>query len=292
MCFIHFVLTCKLGKLFMLENQRNSLFWLTTEWRESPCAELLYFAEHQACAYGGKRPTWTRLAANFPHVHTIDKVCPGDHQHELWGIIRQGASKRVFATALEVHYPPELCQAIVHAFILRLADMGLQFEEVPKLQHVARAATAEQNKSMKLPPLVPPFSAKLVAFFCNSNQVWPEEPIPLNACKLLHEFSEGDGVVVKQLCTGQLKNRVETALKIWGIDLCLDGLVGVDATVDMVIFFGVQREPCDFLERACGVQHPLNPVLALPEVLEEAVRFTTVQGFAAVAKCRVEFFEC
>lgn len=39
------------------------------------------------------------------------------------------------------------------------------------------------------------------------------------------------------------------------------------------------------------MQHPLSPSLALPEVLEAAVRFTTAQGFSAVARCRVEFFK-
>ena len=65
---------CRLNKLFMVENPRNSLFWLTTAWAETPSAQQLYFAEHQACAYGGKRPTWTRLGANFPQVETISEV--------------------------------------------------------------------------------------------------------------------------------------------------------------------------------------------------------------------------
>ena len=112
---------CSLGKLFMIENPRNSLFWLTTRWKESSCAGALYFCEHQACAHGGRRPKWTRLAANFPHVGAINGKCPGNH--------KQGASKRIFATALEVHYPPALCKAIVHSFILCLTEMGLQFTE-------------------------------------------------------------------------------------------------------------------------------------------------------------------
>ena len=103
-------LCCDLGKLFMLENPKNSLFWFTTAWKESPAAAQLYFSEHQACGYGGKRPKWTRLAANFPQVATISKTCPGNHQHAPWGLVQTGAAKRVFATSLEVHYPQALCE--------------------------------------------------------------------------------------------------------------------------------------------------------------------------------------
>ena len=98
-------LCCSLGKLFMPENPKNSFFWFTTAWRESSCANSLFFAEHQACAYGGKRPKWTHLAANFEQVATICKVCTGNHQHEPWGLVKTGGTKKVFATSLEVHYP-------------------------------------------------------------------------------------------------------------------------------------------------------------------------------------------
>ena len=133
-------------KLFMLENPRNSLFWLTTVWIESVCAHELYFQDHQACGYGSKRPRpkWTRLAAIFPEVSSINAVCPGDHQHEGWGLVQRG-SKRVFATSLEVRYPKRLCEAIVHAFILRLVAMGMTFNQQPSLQRAARTATLQQN---------------------------------------------------------------------------------------------------------------------------------------------------
>lgn len=155
-------LCCALGKLFMLENPRKSFFWLTTAWIESHCASQLYFAEHQACGYGGKRPKWTRLAANFPQVSTINAVCPNNHEHEPWGLVRTGSSKRVFATALEVHYRTLLCETIVHAFVLRFTEMGLQFVEAPKAQHAARAATAEQSKSLSCRHLYQTFHPSLL----------------------------------------------------------------------------------------------------------------------------------
>ena len=80
---------CRLGKLFMVENPCNSLFWFTTAWVEAAYAQQLFFQDHQACAYGSKRPKWTRLGANFPEVETISAIYPGNHQHEPWGIIKK-----------------------------------------------------------------------------------------------------------------------------------------------------------------------------------------------------------
>ena len=115
---------CALGILCMVENPRNSLFWFVTPWVEMQVFEQLHFQDHQACMYGSKRPKYTRLCANFEHVCSISALCDGKHEHESWGIIRQG-NKRTFATSLEVHYPKALCEAITRAFMLRFAELGM-----------------------------------------------------------------------------------------------------------------------------------------------------------------------
>ena len=165
-------LCCDLQKLFTLENPRNSLFWFTTVWIESVCAHEWFFQDHQACGYGSKRPKWTRLAANFPEVATIYAICPGNHQHDSWGLVQQG-SKRVFATALEVHYPKALCEVIVHAFVLRFVAMGMTFYQPASLQQAARTATMQQNPSAKIPPLVSAFKSRVVTFYRHDTLVWP-----------------------------------------------------------------------------------------------------------------------
>ena len=134
-------LCVELEKLCILENPRDSLFWITTVWTESEAAHNLFFQDHQARGYGSKRPKWTRLAANIPEVATINAVCPGDHTHETSGLVQQG-SKRVVATSLEVHDPADLCEAIVHAFVLRLVALGLKFDSQFSLQQAARMATS------------------------------------------------------------------------------------------------------------------------------------------------------
>ena len=203
-------LCCSLDKLFMLENPRNSLFWITTVWSESEAAQCLYFQEHQACGYGSKRPKWTRLAANFPEVSIINAVCPGDHKHESWGVAQQGA-KRVFATSFEVHYPTGLCKAIVHAFVLQLMQRGLKFQSQPSLQHSARAATLEQTATLKLPPLVPPYKSKFVVFFANNVLVWPLNCGDQKACKTLNVFKVGKKWM-SSVCNHRRKN---TDLTFW-----------------------------------------------------------------------------
>lgn len=290
-------LCCLLGKLFMLENPRNSLFWVTTVWSESNAAEQLYYQEHQACGYGSKRPKWTRLAANFPEVHTVDATCPGDHKHESWGIIQHGA-KRVFATSLEVHYPQGLCKAIVHAFVLQLLQKGLTFQSNPSLQHSARAATMEQTPTLKLPPLVPSFKSKIVAFFEETTLVWPLTASITAAYKLLHVFKVGCKVDVKcfKVATEESKpvvfERLCAEFQSWGVDVDLVALAeSFCFSFDEVRVFGVQWEPQEFLEQACAVGHPMSPASALPRELAETVEFCAKAGAVSDAKHRVEFFK-
>ena len=187
----------------------------------------------------------------------MNAVCPQNHQHEPWGLVKTGSSKRVFATALEVHYPKLLCEAaITHAFILRLTEMGLKFANKIAAQHAARAVTLEQSKSLKLPPLVPTYSSKLVVVFLDTVVVWPLQKLDMSPCKLLREFTVGDGVDVKQLAL-HTKKRFETELAVWGINLRMEDFSVFDFKWNKVKIFGMQWQPAEFLELACKVQHPL-----------------------------------
>ena len=277
--------------LFMLENPRNSLFWITTVWKESHCAHNLYFQDHQACGYGSKRPKWTRLAANFQEVATVDATCPGNHVHEAWGLIQRG-SKRVFATSLEVHYPPALCEAIAHAFILRLVLLGVKFNPQTSLQQASKMATLQQAPTAKLPPLVSPFSSRVLAFYLNEQLIWPLNFHITAACKLLHKFSVGATMEVQNLEQQQgVLERLQAELDAWCISFDLQALAkSFQFEFDSVRIFGVQWEPKEFLGKACEVGHPLSPGLALPSELALSIEMCAKQGFAAVARKRLEFF--
>ena len=284
-------LCCELNKLFMLENPRNSLFWITTVWKESSCAYNLYFQDHQACGYGSKRPKWTRLAANFPEVATVNATCPGNHVHEAWGLVQQGA-KRVCATSLEVHYPPQLCEAITHAFILKLVSLGLKFNPQASLQQDSKMATMQQSPTTKLPPLVAPFSSRVLTFYQEDQLIWPLTFQITAACKLLHKFSVGEKLEVQNLGQQQgVLDRLQAELSAWCISVDLQALAkSFRFEFDSVRIFGVQWEPEEFLKKACEVGHPLSPGLTLPSELAMSIEMCAKQGFATVAKKRVEFF--
>ena len=285
-------LCCNLNKLFMLENPRNSLFWITTVWSESDCAHHLHFQDHQACGYGSKRPKWTRLAANFAEVATVDAVCPGNHQHEAWGIVQQG-SKRVFATSLEVHYPVDLCEAIAHAFILRLVAMGLKFNPTPSLQLSAKLATMQQASSTKVPPLVSAYKSRVLTFYFQDQLVWPLTFTVSESCKLLHKFQVGVSVEVQKLQQHQgVLERLESELETLNLDFDLSALsTSFHFAFDSFRIFGVQWEPDEFLQKACEVSHPLSPSLALPLELAQAIESCAKEGVVSIARQRLEFFK-
>lgn len=176
-------------------------------------------------------------------------------------------------------------------FVLKLTEMGLQFVDATKVQHAARAATLEQSKSLKPPPLVPTFASKLAVIYNNDQIVWPLQHFDLSPCKLLHGFCLGDGVDVKQLATqSEMRKRMEVELAVWGIKLALEEFSALNFIWNRAKMFGVQWQPREFLEKSCKAQHPLNPGLSLPTVLADTIEFHARQGLHEVAKKRIEFF--
>ena len=175
----------------MVENPANSLFWFVTSMAESIAVQNLFIQDHQACAYVSNRPKWTRLAANFSQVHTVDQICPGNHYHEPWGTVQKG-NKKVFATTLEVHYPKALCEAIVNAFALKFAQVGWKVSDIHTTNAAAAASTGLQPTKPSLPPLIPEFKSKCCILTSSSDTIcWPNNPPDVTNAKLLHKFPVG-----------------------------------------------------------------------------------------------------
>ena len=156
-------LACSLSIACMIENPKNSLFWFTTAWRDVAHHHMLTYAYHQACAYGGCRPKWTCLCANFPEAALISGVCDNSHQHKPWGVVKE-KGKKTFATALEVHYPAALCDAIVNAFTVHFHSRYDIRDSDSVSNAVFQASSGVQPAGNKLPPLFSPFSDVFVAF--------------------------------------------------------------------------------------------------------------------------------
>lgn len=234
-----------MGILCMVENPRNSRFWFVTPWVEMQVFDKLYFQDHQACMYGSRRPKYTRLCANFEQVCTISALCDGQHQHDAWGIVRQG-NKRTFATSLEVHYPPALCQAITRAFMLRFAELVMTLNQVETaLHHAAKALTNQQAVSMKIPPLVPVHKHRYVMFFMDNSIVWPAVSPPSSDHKVLHRLQFGEVVSVEN--KDNVKKRILDELRVWGVDFSWDSFSNFSGGFDEMKVYAVPWEPDEFL---------------------------------------------
>ena len=272
----------RLNKLCMIENPANSLFWHVTSIAESKAIEKFFFQDHQACAYGSSRPKWTRLAANFAQVHSISQVCPQDHFHESWGLVKKG-NKRVFATALEVHYPKGLCEAIASAFELKLLQDGWKPSERVLTNAHAAASTGVQPTKAKIAPLVPEFKAKISVLLTQAGDTcWPPVPVDLTEPKLLHKLPVGgkcDEEVFQNIAN------VKSALHV-DVDIPLDKQV---SKAKFFAVYGVYWEPEEFVSKALDIDHPLSSGLIVPEILRNEIKFQANAAPYEVVKKRLKF---
>ena len=264
---------CRRGKLFVCENPKDSLFWQVTPWLEREFLHLECEQVHQACAYGSKRPKWTKLVANFPLIHRINKTCPGDHAHKAWGVQRQG-TKRVFATSLEVHYPTLLCKELAETIALALQQHNV-FPAAPlSLNKTARAFSHVQAGTAKIPTFLPEYKCKLATVWYDNAQIWPQQQRDLSAAKLLHEIQLG-GEDMQQLC-----NELQQHCRLKNLDLCfnvidfsrLDQKLEFPCHVFLKVFC-IYWDETEFVKEAIRAKHPLDVALAVPEQLREAVQY-------------------
>ena len=278
-------LCTSLHKPCMVENPKNSIFWLTSPWRDLSCHDDLFYRAHQACAYGSKRPKWTLLCANFKEVLLIDGVCDGQHTHEPWGITRQG-NKRVFATSLEVHYPEALCQAIFQAYMLCLADV-YQFVDDQTVSNVHfQAATGVQPRGSKLKPLFSPYSDIFVTL-CDRqrNVLWPPQCPSLQHAKLLHSVQVGgyDGVA-------EIYSRCMKACNFYNVNACFSEEHCHPDTAS-IQFYGFLWEPWQFVERAINHPHPFSVESCLPDILQAAIVANVSMEASELANLRLSFIK-
>ena len=275
---------CANNILCMVEN-----LWFVTAWVELTGAHLLYYQDHQACMYGSKRPKFTRLCANFEQVCTISALCDGRHEHEPWGIIRQGA-KRTFATALEVHYPKPLCEAIVKAFMLKFAELGMKLEGITgALHHAAKALAGQQSISMKLPQLIPNYKHRYVVFLLNHVVQWPELANLPGEHKLLHTAVLGEVVGVE--LRESFKKRIMEELRVWMVDFSWESFMTFTGEFNEFRIFGVPWEPEEFLQKSLKAVHPMDRSSALPVELRFAVLQMSKHSPGDIARHRLDFFK-
>ena len=279
-------LACFLQIACMVENPKNSLSWFTTPWCDLSHPQLLTYAYHQACAYGGARPKWTCLCANFPEVALVSKVCDNKHTHLPWGVIKS-KGKRTFATSLEVHYPQALCDAIVNAFNVHLMS---QYNIVPSQSAnnaAFQAASGIQPLGNKLPPLFSPYSDVFVSLNDeNEHVLWPPNCPSFQHAKLLHKIAVGSkgeaeekGVVFKRIVSAV------SSLKL-NAHICPED---VSCNVAFMMVYGFLLEPEQFVQRALNCVHPFSPDVCLPAVLKGVVEDHCSLSHHQIAAARASF---
>jgi hypothetical protein len=277
---------CALDKLFLCENPRDSLFWLVSPWAERQYQNLAVEQVHQACAYGSLRPKWTKLSGNFSEISEINQTCPGDHKHEPWGMQRINGRK-VFATALEVHYPMQLCDAIANTVALALSKRNIVPKPELSMNQTARAFSDVQQGTTKIPTFIPEFRTKIAGVWFQQMQIWPLKPFDDNASKLLYEISVGADDIQ------QLGVKLTEQCNLKCIDVCFDNLdlsrINVFPCAVQLKIFGVYFSEEELLSKAMRAQHPLAAELALPQELREAILFNFNAADHEVVKHRASF---
>ena len=219
--------------------------------------------------------------ARHTFLHTIDQCCPGDHYHEPWGTIQKG-NKKVFATALEVHYPKALCEAIANAFALKFAQVGCIVSDIHPTNAAAAASTGLQPTKPSLPPLISEFRAKCCLLTSESDVIcWPNNPPDVSNAKLLHKITVG----------GKDSEAVLENVKSACISLNMDveiPHIGL-GSVQFLKVFGFFWEPEEFVNEAIKVTHPLAAEMVVPKILQDVVEFHANVDAFAVAKKRLKF---
>lgn len=224
--------------------------------------------------------------ANFQEVTTINKVCPGNHKHAAWGIVKSGRKKR-FATSLEVHYPTGLCEAIVQAFILKFINLGLAVPQQPSTNAGAQAFSGVLPTSSSVQLFLPEFKSKLVVIFAKKGiQIWPPQRVATSSAKLLSSLEiGGDGIVNVQELQDDLKARCAAA----SVPVSLDGIQGKHQGPVKLQIYGVYWTVEEFAQRAKEVEHPLSAHRALPAALLETVESNVRMDQFELAKLRAQF---
>ena len=145
------------GLVLAVENPRSSLFWATSFWKAAAHTCPMH-TDFQHCAFGGRRPKWTRLHHNHPTFQSLHRLCPGANcaQHHLpWGRSADGS----FATAQETAYPQPLASSIAGCFARAVTVLP---EAEPSIAAI-RATSGLQPKAAAMQPLVPEHRRVLVA---------------------------------------------------------------------------------------------------------------------------------
>ena len=148
------------GKVCILENPGNSLFWATS-WTRELCKQLeaqkviAGQVRFQMCMHGGKRNKVTKLLYANIDLTALGIMCDGSHEHEPWGWIKGREGGQVFATAEERRYPRDLCDKVSNQVISQKGAPQVQPQRA--IEHQTQVYAQKQPRRSR--PLMPEYKS-------------------------------------------------------------------------------------------------------------------------------------
>ena len=240
------------GILIAVENPRSSLFWKTSFWRD--VAPAFRYVDHQACAYGGDRPKFTRIAYTHPSFESLCKLCPGCPAHASWGV--DPAAPNGFAASRETAYPRPLAHAIAQCFASALPTV-----EPPGLQLPAlRSLAGLQPKASKVPALVPEYKTTCVVRGPAASLVPP--------CQPMQRLEQAWPVPADCQCSLKVIPPYAQLLRLSPVKM---GKQDEETRRHVELAWGIPWSPSEFIQCACKAVHPVAQEAQLPSELLQAV---------------------
>ena len=265
----------ELGKVVTLENPSNSYFWITVWWLQVQQNLQTFATDFQVCMYGGSRPKWTKIAANFEAIKNLDIACDHSHQHAAWGKTFDSEGKQVWATSTEAQYPRKMCVALTTCVIQLLQELGVEMpptslsdNSAASSSQTSRVATHLQPSRKRLPPFVPEYSGIQVI------QVQQLSQVP---CTLLQKLSNDWHFSHSVIPKASRFLRFKAIQNVGEEGDCFE------------VVFGLPWRFEDFLQKAITTGHPVQAMRCLPKDLTEVVNIHKTWSYADISSHRLSW---
>ena len=207
--------------------------------------------------YGATRRKRTKLLCNHQCFQPLELECDNNHQHDAWGVAPTGG----WATAAEVEYPYQLCQAwaaclrrclIQHGAVEPLQELT-NGDTIPLVQ-ASKAATGVQPRGKKLQPLMREYSHFITLR-------GPHAGLSALPIKCSTAITIPSTCSTTPMCPAlpQHAKRIKPPYQ-----------VGEKAELDKwEVIYGVSWTPDAFIKRAAGRSHPGHFLDGVHPVLKE-----------------------
>ena len=245
------------GILATIENPLRSHMWRTSHLMATLSGLALYSVCFHHCMYGATRRKRTKLLCNHPCFQSLELECDNTHKHDAWGVTPAGG----WATAAEVEYPHQLCQAWAACLKRCLLQYGVmeplqelaRSDTIPLVQ-ASKAATGIQPRGKKLQPLMREYSHFITLR-------GPQASVSTLPIKCINDTPVPSACSTTPVCPAipQHAKRIKPPYQ-----------VGEKAGLDKwEVVYGVSWTPETFIKRASGRSHPGHFLDGVHPVLKE-----------------------